>query len=140
MNRRNMIIGVGALAAVSVVPNIAIASNHDKVLKWIDHRVRTALDATLFEYNDSFTRSVVKDYISHSLDSLVRDKSIVKYSVGCNEENNPAWLIDDNDLCVTVNVKHNDDFGTIRWYNVKQNLPVSYTYDRELNELMWKNT
>ena len=71
----------------------------------IEQAIRTASDYTLFEFNDSFTRSNFVNLITPYLKNIKSLRGITDFYVVCDESNNTPQRIDSNQFWCDIYIK-----------------------------------
>ena len=71
----------------------------------IEQAIRTASDYTLFEFNDSFTRSNFVNLITPYLKNIKSLRGITDFYIVCDESNNTAQRIDANQFWCDIYIK-----------------------------------
>lgn len=85
--------------------NVASALDRVNVMRLltkIKRDVRKAAFAYLFELNDSQTRSSIKQMIDSYLNDIMVRRGLYDYIVVCDDSNNTAYRIDNNQLWVDI--------------------------------------
>jgi len=71
----------------------------------IEQAIRTASDYTLFEFNDSFTRSNFVNLITPYLKNIKSLRGITDFYIVCDESNNTPQRIDSNQFWCDIYIK-----------------------------------
>jgi hypothetical protein len=71
----------------------------------IEQAIRTASDFTLFEFNDSFTRSNFVNLITPYLKNIKSLRGITDFYIVCDESNNTPQRIDSNQFWCDIYIK-----------------------------------
>jgi hypothetical protein len=79
--------------------------NVARLVKYIKRQLRKALFAYLFEPNDEITRRNVKAAVDNFLSTLVDRRGLYDFATICDEDNNDAQSIDNNELYIDIAIK-----------------------------------
>jgi phage tail sheath protein FI len=71
----------------------------------LEKAISTAAKFTLFEFNDTFTRSQFKNLITPYLREVKGRRGITDFLVVCDESNNPGQVIDSNQFVGDIYIK-----------------------------------
>ena len=71
----------------------------------LEKAIATAAKAQLFEFNDAFTRAQFRSAVEPFLRDVKNRRGLVDYSVICDETNNTASIIDNNEFVADIFIK-----------------------------------
>lgn len=104
------------------------ASSFDRVnvvalFNYLERSLGRMSKYALFEFNDEFTRSYVTSLIKPFLSQVKSGRGISDYIVICDESNNPAQVVANNQFVVDIYVKPNysAELILLRFTNVGTN-------------------
>jgi hypothetical protein len=72
---------------------------------YIENAVRAAADDQLFEFNDETTRNNFVNIVDPFLRDIQAKRGLLEYRVICDESNNTASVIDNNEFIADIYVK-----------------------------------
>jgi len=76
-----------------------------RLVKYIKRQLRKSLFAYLFEPNDEITRRNVKAATDNFLSTLIDRRGLYDFATICDDENNDAQTIDNNELHIDIAIK-----------------------------------
>ena len=76
-----------------------------RLVKYIKRQLRKSLFAYLFEPNDEITRRNVKAATDNFLSTLIDRRGLYDFATICDDENNNAQTIDNNELHIDIAIK-----------------------------------
>ena len=79
----------------------------------LEKAISTAAKFSLFEFNDSFTRSQFRNLVEPFLRDVKGRRGITDFKVVCDDSNNPASVIDRNEFVADIFVKPNRSINFI---------------------------
>ena len=87
-----------------------IASSLDRAnVRWLLITVRKSLKDILdefeFEFNDTYTRRMLKSIVDGAMESIKTRRGVYDYYTVCDESNNPPEVIDNNEMYIDLYVK-----------------------------------
>ena len=79
--------------------------NVRRLFIYIESAIKAAADDQLFEFNDETTRSNFVNIVDPFLRDILAKRGIVDYRVVCDESNNTASIIDNNEFIADIYIK-----------------------------------
>ena len=78
---------------------------YSKTLNFLEKNINTYMLQIAFEFNNDITRARVVQTLNPFLSSVKNANGLIDYRVTCNSSNNPATVIEDNQLIVDIELK-----------------------------------
>lgn len=82
-------------------------TNVSRLVAYLRDRVAIALRPFVFQMNDEFTRSQVREVVNSLLIDIQAKRGITEYFVECSDKNNTPDVIDRNELIVDLGISPN---------------------------------
>ena len=79
--------------------------NVRRLFIYVENAVKAAADDQLFEFNDETTRNNFVNIVDPFLRDILAKRGIVDYRVICDESNNTAAIIDNNEFIADIYIK-----------------------------------
>jgi phage tail sheath protein FI len=79
----------------------------------LEKAISTAAKFSLFEFNDSFTRSQFRNLVEPFLRDVKGRRGITDFKVVCDDSNNPASVVDRNEFVADIFIKPNRSINFI---------------------------
>ena len=79
--------------------------NVRRLFIYIENAVKAAADDQLFEFNDETTRTNFVNIVDPFLRDILAKRGIIDYRVICDESNNTAAIIDNNEFIADIYIK-----------------------------------
>ena len=79
--------------------------NVRRLFIYIENAVKAAADDQLFEFNDETTRNNFVNIVDPFLRDILAKRGIIDYRVICDESNNTAAIIDNNEFIADIYIK-----------------------------------
>ncbi len=93
----------------------------------LEKSISTAAKFLLFEFNDSFTRSQFIAMVTPFLQNVKSRRGITDFRIRCDETNNTAWVIQNNQFIADIFIKPN---YVINWIQLNfVNVPPTISFD-----------
>lgn len=93
----------------------------------LEKAISTAAKYSLFELNDEFTRSQFRNLVIPFLRSVQAQRGIVDFKVVCDETNNTAEVIDNNQFVADIFIKPNKSINFIQLNFIATRTDSSFT-------------
>lgn len=92
----------------------------------LEKAIATAAKYSLFEFNDSFTRSQFKSLVEPFLRDVQSRRGIIDFRVVCDERNNTPQVIDSNRFVADIYIKPNRSINFIQLNFIATRTGVSF--------------
>lgn len=92
----------------------------------LEKAIATAAKYQLFEFNDEFTRAQFKSMTEPFLRDVQGRRGIIEFRVKCNEENNTAEIIDNNEFVADIYIKPSRSINGITLNFIAARTAVSF--------------
>ena len=92
----------------------------------LEKAIATAAKYSLFEFNDSFTRSQFKSLVEPFLRDVQARRGVIDFKVVCDDKNNTPQVIDSNQFVADIYIKPNRSINFIQLNFVATKTGVSF--------------
>lgn len=92
----------------------------------LEKAIATAAKYQLFEFNDEFTRAQFRSMTEPFLRDVQGRRGIIEFRVKCNEENNTAEVIDNNEFVADIYIKPSRSINSITLNFIAARTAVSF--------------
>lgn len=101
--------------------------NVRKLFLSVERFVQSAANRQLFEFNDTFTRASFKAIVEPYLQNIQSRRGIQEYLVICDETNNTATVIDNNEFVADIYIKPSKsiNFITLTFVATRQGISIA---------------